>query len=773
MFITLLLLYAWLLVLVRWRRPARLPDAVAPGLFALFTIAFFWRLVSGDAFMPADGGDLGSFLYPTYHFIQQSLKEGVWPLWNPHIYSGVPFAAEIQSGIFYPPNLLRFLLGQEITYRDMEGLVLAHIWWAGFSTYLLARGIRLNRYAAVLSGVAFMFSDLFILHFGNLNLIGVTAWLPLVLLGVHRYLEGASIRWALGAGLALGIGSLLGHIQMTLFSMMTVGFWAGFWLLTDLSAWRHHWRRAALAVLLPSLIGIGIMAPMLLPGLEIASFTERSEWRYAETVGFSLSPAQLIGMLIPGFFGRSPALHWGLWPRVEVGYIGIFTLILALVGLVTHRDRLTWMLVGVGAIALTFSLGVYSIVHGWFTWLLPGLEQLRAPARFIFLLDLSLALLAGRGLQTMMQTWTPDEHALLQGIWKLLRNFFIIGLGIGVPLIYAVLLLTQNGDAGVHLRASVATIAVMHFLLLLSASLGLFFVRKQRWMRGKTFAFLAIALIFLDLASLGAYNDISDKDPTSNFNRSAILQFLKSDPQLYRIDAKTDIDQLWQPDTAMVHQLYDVWGVANPLSLEYYNRYWNSVGSRSTDKYALLNVKYLLGKKDVVLDQEVWELAFDRDPDLNIYRNRRFQPRVHLLGHARVAPDEDTVWTWLQASSFQPLSEVIIEGGKPMEEQDGVAEIIAWETNQVLIRTQSDTPATLLVVQPWYPGWEVSLDGGPWQPVLRADGAFQAVQLPAGTHEVRLRFRSWRQTLGIAMMLLTLIIVSWFWWYSRRRNHLS
>ncbi len=770
MLTTLFLLYALTLILVRWRKPERLADAMMPGLFALLTITFFWRLVSGDAFMPADGGDLGSFLYPTYHFIQQSLKEGVWPLWNPHIYSGVPFAAEIQSGIFYPPHLLRFLLGPEITYRDMEGLVLAHIWWAGFTTYLLARGIKLNRYAAVLAGVAFMFSDLFILHFGNLNLIGVTAWLPLVLLGVHRYLEEGSIRWALGAGLALGLGSLIGHIQMTMFGMMAIGLWAGFWLLTDLSVWRQQWRRTMLAILLPSLIAIGIMAPMLLPGMEIAAFTERSEWRYAQTVGFSLSPAQLIGLLIPGFFGRSPALHWGLWPRVEVGYIGVFTLVLALVGMILRRDRLTWLLIAIGAVALAFSLGIYSIVHGWFTWLLPGLEQLRAPARFIFLLDLSLALLAGRGLQTMMRSWTPEERGLLRGIWALLRNCFLIALAIGVPLIYAVLLLTRDGDPGLHLRASVSTIAVMHFLLLFAASLGLFFARKQAWMRGETFAFLAIALIFLDLASLGAYNDISEKDPTTNFNRTAILEFLQSDPELYRIDARTDIDQLWQPDTAMVHQLYDVWGVANPLSLEYYNRYWNSVGSRSTDKYALLNVKYLLGKKDVVLDQEVWELAFDRDPDLNVYRNRRFQPRVHLLGHARVAPDDETAWAWLQDPSFRPLSEVIIVGGSPMAEEDGLAEIIAWETNQVLIHTQSKTQATLLIAQTWYPGWEASLDGGPWQPVLRADGAFQAVQVPAGEHEVRLRFRSSRQTLGLALMVLTLLLVGAVWWYSGKAN---
>ena len=765
----MLFLYLMALLIIRWRRREWLTEALMPGLFAGFVIAFFWRLVSGDVYMPADGGDLGSFLYPTYVFIQKSLQAGVWPLWNPHSYSGVPFAAEVQSGIFYPLHLARFLLGGEITYRTMEGLVMAHIGWAGWTTYALARGLGLNRFAAVLAGVAFMFSDLFIVHFGNLNLIGVTAWLPLALLGVHRYLTGGRIAWLAGAGLALGVGSLIGHIQMTLFSLMAVALWAGFWLLTDLSAWRQTWKRTLTAAALPSVIGVGLMAPVLLPGLEIARFTERSAWSYAQTVGFSLSPAQLIGMIIPGYFGRSPALHWGLWPRVEMGYIGVFTLVLALVGVLLRRDRITWVLLGVGTVALAFSLGIYSIVHGWFTWLLPGLEQLRAPARFIFLLDLSLALLAGRGLQALMEAWSPEENGLLRGVWKLLRTILVVTLAVGAPLIYAVLLLTRDGDSGLHLRASIITIAVMQFLLLLVAGMGLFYARWRRWLQPRTFAVLAILLIFIDLASMGAYNDISETDPTRNFHRDAVLGFLKQDADLYRIDARTEIGAFWQPETALVQGLYDVWGVANPLSLAYYNRYWNSMESRSTDKYALLNVKYLLGKKDVVLDWDVWELAFDGDPDLNVYRNRRFQPRVHLLGRTRLVPDQDAAFAALGDPAFQPLAEVILEDGQALDGPGGQAEVLRWETNRVLVRTRADAPGALLVAQVWYPGWEASVDGGAWQPVLRADGAFQAVIVPAGEHEVALRFRSPRQMWGLGIALLTLIptLVLLFW---RRRT---
>ncbi len=772
MLLTLFLIYLILLLVVRRKRPAWTPDALMPGLFALLTAGFFWRVISGDVYLPADGGDLGSFLYPTYRFIQQSLHAGAWPLWNPHLYSGVPFSAEVQSGIFYPPHLARFLLGGEITYRDMEWLVMGHIWWAGVTLYALARGLRFNRYGAVMAGVAFMFSDLFIIHFGNLNLIAVAAWLPLTLLGGYRYLQGDGWEWALGAGLALGVGSLAGHIQMTLYGLIALGLWAGFWLLTDLSHWRRNWLRALLAMLIPTAVAVGVMAPMLLPGLEIAHFTIRSDWKYSATVGYSLSPAQFIGLLIPNYFGRSPMLHWGMWPRVETGYIGVFTLILALAGVILRRDRLTWLLLAAGAVAFAFSMGIYSVVHGWFTWALPGLDQLRAPARFIFVFDISVALLAGRGVQALMEDWDEEASRLLRGFWRALLAMSLLLSTVIPAIVYATLMISQNMDGTLHLRVSIAAIAVMHFLIFFLSGVFLFYLRKQRWISGRSFALAAIALVFWNLATLGASNDISEKDPTASFNHPAILDFLKADDEQYRIDARTDINALWQPDTALLHGLDDVWGVANPLTLAHYVRYWNSMDSRSTDKYALLNVKYVLGQKDVALDWDVWELAFDGDPDLNVYENRHFQPRVHLLGQTRIVPNQEAAFAALRDPAFQPLSEVILEAGQPLKGPGGTAEVSAWKMNYVRVRTDSDDESVLLVAQTWYPGWQARVDDGPWQPVLRADGAFQAVLTPAGDHTIELRFRAPRQTWGLILSILTTFVALWgiFWRWSRRRD---
>jgi len=88
----------------------------------------------------------------------------------------------------------------------------------------------------------------------------------------------------------------------------------------------------------------------------------------------------------------------------------------------------------------------------------------------------------------------------------------------------------------------------------------------------------------------------------------------------------------------------------------------------------------------------------------------------------------------------------------------------------VAVATQSDAPGVLLVVQAWYPGWQARVDDGPWQSVLRADGAFQAVPVPAGAHHVELRFRSTRQTCGLIIALLTLLAAGAAMLFSSRQR---
>jgi len=76
--------------------------------------------------------------------------------------------------------------------------------------FALARGLGLRRPAALVGGVAFALSDLFVTHIGNLNLNATAAWLPLILLLTHRALTRRSAGWSAGAGAVLAVAALAG-----------------------------------------------------------------------------------------------------------------------------------------------------------------------------------------------------------------------------------------------------------------------------------------------------------------------------------------------------------------------------------------------------------------------------------------------------------------------------------------------------------------------------------------------------------------------------------
>ena len=166
--------------ITRWySRTPWLADVLALLLLALAVLIFFWPVVLGQAWIPKGGGDSVSFIFPMYRFAAQSFWSGTIPLWNPHQYAGSSFIGDNQSGIFYPFNLILFLLNPEFSYRAIEGLVLWHFFFAGAAMYfcmrLLRPGEAIWRPAALIGGLAFMFSGVFITHIGNLNLIAVAA----------------------------------------------------------------------------------------------------------------------------------------------------------------------------------------------------------------------------------------------------------------------------------------------------------------------------------------------------------------------------------------------------------------------------------------------------------------------------------------------------------------------------------------------------------------------------------------------------------------------
>jgi hypothetical protein len=90
-----------------------------------------------------------------------------------------------------------------------------------------------------------------------------------------------------------------------------------------------------------------------------------------------------------------------------------------------------------------------------------------------------------------------------------------------------------------------------------------------------------------------------------------------------------------------------------------------------------------------------------------------------------------------------------------------------WTAHSIEAEVEAAAPSLVVICQSHYPGWRAEVSGQP-VPLLRANHAFQAIEVPAGRHQVRV-FYSDRQFLaGAWISMATLVGCGWF--LLRRRS---
>ncbi|MFN2271175.1 MAG: YfhO family protein [Anaerolineae bacterium] len=779
------------------RRHLLLIDLLSLTLLALIVVGFFWPLVFAGYWIPHGGGDLVSFLWPMYRFSARSLQSGEVPLWNPHLYSGAPFVADNQSSVFYPINLLAFILFGEPSYKVLEGLVVFHIWLAGTNMFALLRGLGLKRPAAALGSIAFALSDLFVTHIGNLNLNATMAWMPLLLLFTHRALTGEGRRaahYALGAGAVLAIAALAGHGQMLLLIGLTLAGYVAYRL--TLEGLRSKWQitsgkkqlkrllQVCLLAALIVLIGMSGAALALLPAREMTEHTGRSQLTYEEATVYSLPPKALAGLLAPGFYGRSATGFWGDWDRVEVGYAGVATIVLAVTGAVlactswAAKSKVLgfqvpqtcnlepanlqprfpigfFVLLTIFGFAL--AMGQYTPLYGLLYRYVPVFDQVRVPARMIVLADFGLATLAAYGLDRLLRETGRTS------IW----------IGLGTAATGAILLvpgLCQARTVPADRVTQATTSVIIAATLLASSGVLVWLIRRYR-----RAAWLLVGLLAVDLIGLGAKLEIEPNDPTLGFQQQDVVDFLHQDTNLYRIEA---VSGAWQPDAALAHGLYDVGGVFNPLGLAPYHAYLAvAKGERGGPLYNLLGVKYVLASKGKPPGDERLVPVYTENPQIDVYLNTAALPMALLVHEATVVESHTAAWEALFAD-FDPTQTVILEesqttGLEPVAERSGTEsgriEFVRYESNEIVLAVETPASGWLVLSEVYYPGWQATVDGEAVK-VLRADYAFRAVTLSPGEHIVKMTFTPLTWRVGLAVSAVTWGgMAAWATWEIKRR----
>ncbi len=402
---------------LRWPSPTRWHGPAADALVLLLLLALdllFYRAPLFSGRIAADP-TLMRLVYPYRQYLAMALREGRLPLWNPYLFTGVPFQAEPQAAVLYPPNLL-------LRWRDApEAVALSvagHGLLAAAGMYLLLRvGLGLVRPAALTGAALFAFGGFLGANAVEPNLPEAAAWLPLVLLGALLACRRA---WAAGvclAAVALALQVLAGALQvvaLTLLALVLLLVWcaatptAG----TVATRWRAALRRlrsagrAATAGLGIVALAAALAAAQLLPSWELYRRSLLAEGlRVPDLSQGALPPELLLRALLPGF-NENPE-------RALIGSTGIIALGLAVAGLRGARGAAVFGLL-VAAVGLTAALAgatpVFRAVHA----VVPGGLPFPQPARALLLVGFGVALAAATGLDAL---WPGAERRAGLGRW--------------------------------------------------------------------------------------------------------------------------------------------------------------------------------------------------------------------------------------------------------------------------------------------------------------------------------------------------------------------
>lgn len=104
-----------------------------------------------------------------------------------------------------------------------------------------------------------------------------------------------------------------------------------------------------------------------------------------------------------------------------------------------------------------------------------------------------------------------------------------------------------------------------------------------------------------------------------------------------------------------------------------------------------------------------------------------------------------------------PLAIDVGMGAAPAETAEFSSHLIAYEQDQITLQVANSQPGLLTLSETVYPGWKAFVNGVE-TPILRANGMFRSLVLPAGSNEVSLVYDPLSVRVGTAVSLLALFL---------------
>jgi hypothetical protein len=353
---------------------------------------------------PRPVGNDATFVFLPHHLhVARVLAAfGHPPAWDSSGFGGRPMVGNPQSGLFYPPVWMTWCFPHAAA---LGWLTVAHLFWGGLGTYLLARTQGLGRWSATVAAGIYQASPYLLAQTfeGHYPHVWAASWFPWAFWAQAEHRAG-QVRGLVALPPILATAYLTGHPQEWYLLVLALSVWVISDGLRPLLPGHGKRRNAsAIAVHWVAVLGVSLSlaAIELIPVQAVLPWVLKSPQPDVPR-NYQLHPENLLQLLSPSALG-GPADYDGVdnyWESVFS--FGLIPLVLVGVALAaaSQRPRVRGWAVLV-LLSVWFAggrqLGLYHILYRT----LPGLNWFRVPARSLFLTSLGVAILAGFGLEVL------------------------------------------------------------------------------------------------------------------------------------------------------------------------------------------------------------------------------------------------------------------------------------------------------------------------------------------------------------------------------------
>lgn len=678
----------------RWTR-AGIPLLMLVAVMAVYTP------FSAPADQTLFGIDYNHLHVHRIRFAQAALAEGRLPGWYPREFLGTPFWSNIQNFPFIPTRLVLLLFEAKNAY--VIGVML-NASFAAFFTFLFVREIGFTRLAAAVAGWTFACTGEFAARVLAGHLVSLEGYpsLPLLLWLIERALRDQPalgdepalkddsshrrrINWRLIAlGAAMCCVALTPHPQFPFYSFVVSAAYIVY-------RTRKQIRRGV-RLLAVMACGGGMAAFALLPMLLLIRRSTRVLDLDSAVNDVPFDYHRLLAFVRPwahgwaGSVGREPTIPFTGGPNDAffwdtVCYTGVLPVvcIIALVTVMFVRRKMF------GPVGFLIFAGLIALLTAM-PFVVNVLDQipgtlLRSPARQAYVTVFALAIAIG-----FVVDRTARWYAAVPNRRHWAGALLFIGLGIHLV------------DVALHARAFVVTSKVLHdeqFAKRVRNAVGDGRVAMDYSIPLDINRAIDDAGVFDSILLATSYAGIMALDGQNpRLNIQDLLAADLSGRTLAALGVRLIVTRRIRPDYPNIShvQRLNIYRVPGPAP-----------------------------RAAFFPERDVSHLPSDQIYDR--LRDKAYDPRAAMM----LPTDADSTSATTNAAS-QPSGESRVEYER-------------INSDEIELRVSAATPGYVRVLESWDPGWHATVDASPVE-VLPADNMFLSVPVDAGTHVVRLQFKT-------------------------------